>query len=68
MKMQKSQGGGAEGSGQEEGGQGGCVQRFKVFVKMKKKVGWGGRGPIRGLELVGGGGGGRGGSKVWGSG
>ena len=47
MKKQKKNGG---GSGRGGGSQGGCEQRFEVFVKMKKKwergvEGWGlGRG------------------------
>ena len=43
------------------GGQGGCVQRIEVIVKMKKVGGGGGAGSDQGLGV------GRG-SKVWGSG
>ena len=47
------------------GGQGGCEQKSKFFVKIQKKkkydgVGWGGGGPIRGWGWGGWG------SKVWG--
>ena len=41
------------------GGQGGCEQRIKVFVKIQKKKFWGGvrgGGRLRGVGLVGGGG------------
>ena len=54
--------GGGGGRGVESGGQGGCEQRSKVFVKIKKKkIEGGGRGGSdQGLGW------GRCGSKVWG--
>ena len=34
-------GGGGSGEGSVGGGQGGCERRIEVFVKCKKKMGWG---------------------------
>ena len=49
LKMKKRSGGGVRSGG--EGGQGGCVQRIEVIVKMqRKKVGGGG--PVGGGEGV----------------
>ena len=61
MKIQKKIGGVGSGGGVGLGGQGGCEQRSKVFVKIqKKKILRGGVGRGRG--------GGRGSAQSWGRG
>ena len=48
------------------GGSGGCERRSEAFVKIQKKIIWGGRGVGRGGPIRVGLGEGGGGSKVWG--